>query len=97
MNSRGADPVLPFSTTFTKIQGMAGIFNSDAHRNTFNTGIKGKVLWKTIFIVPMIIPASGTSNNNFYNGGGITYDPNTGDIVINASYKQIVADIYYIK
>ena len=76
---------------------MLGSFNSSAHTNTFSTGVTGKTLWKTLFIVPMLIPASGTSNNNFYNGGGITYDTNTGVIVINASYRQVTADIYYIK
>lgn len=83
--------------TFTKIENMVGAYNSSAHQNTYNTGIKKKVLWKTIFIVPMNIPASGSSNNNFYNGGGITYNPDTGAIVINASYRQVTADIYYIE
>ena len=96
VNRAGADTALPFSTTFTKIQGMLGTFNSGAHTNTFSTGVTGKTLWKTIFIVPMIIPASGSSSNNFYNGGSITYDTNTGVIVINASYRQVTADIYYV-
>ena len=54
------------------------------------------MLWQTIFIVPMQIPASGSANNNLYNGGGITYDPDTGVITVNALYVKIVADIYYI-
>ena len=83
--------------TFTKIQGMAGSFNSSAHTNTYNTGITGKTLWQTIFIVPMTIPASGTSNNVFYNGGGITYNSTNGVIVINASYRKVTSDIYYVK
>lgn len=62
----------------------------------FDTGIKGKVLWQSIFIVPMIIPASGSANNNLYNGGSITYNADTGVITVNALYVKIVADIYYI-
>ena len=44
----------------------------------------------------MIIPASGSANNNLYNGGSITYNADTGVITVNALYVKIVADIYYI-
>lgn len=44
----------------------------------------------------MIIPASGSANNNLYNGGSITYDADTGVITVNSLYVKIVADIYYI-
>lgn len=84
--------------TFKKISQLSGTFysTSGSNRNEFATGITGKVLWKTIFIVPMIIPVSSSANNNFYNGNGITYDSTTGVITVWASYVQMTADIYYI-
>ena len=81
---------------FEKIGGMNPSSSSIPGYCKFDTGITGKVLWQSIFIVPMIIPASGSANNNLYNGGGITYDAKTGVITVNALYVKIVADIYYI-
>lgn len=97
VNRAGADTVLPFNPTFTKISNLMGTFTSSANRNDFATGVTGKELWKTIFIVPMTIPASGSANNNFYNGNGITYDASTGVISIWASYVRLTADVYYVK
>lgn len=83
--------------TFKKIERMVGSFSSNEHVNRYNTGITGKVLWKTIFIVPMSIPASGTANNVFYNGNSIQYNAQNGQISIWASYVTVTADIYYIE
>ncbi len=83
--------------TFTKLTKVSGSYDTNQHKTTYSTGITGKTLWKDIFVVPMLIPASGTANNNLYNGTSITYDASNGRVVIDATWtKGITIDVYYL-
>ena len=83
--------------TFTKLTKVSGSYDTNKHKTTYSTGITGKTLWKDIFVVPMLIPASGTANNNLYNGTSITYDASNGRVVIDATWtKGITIDVYYL-
>lgn len=83
--------------TFTKLTKVSGSYDTNQHKTTYSTGITGKTLWKDIFVVPMLIPASGNANNNFYNGTSITYDASNGRVVIDATWtKGITIDVYYL-
>ena len=83
--------------TFTKLTKVSGSYDTNQHKTTYSTGITGKTLWKDIFVVPMLIPASGNANNNLYNGTSITYDASNGRVVIDATWtKGITIDVYYL-